>query len=86
MANMDLLLENALRLVIAKLPPEVFDKLAIMAKSGVDLKAQLDRIEEKVDFLTSKLGASNAGPGPGPEQSALCSDSADNIAGSQDRA
>lgn len=41
-----MLLENALKLLIAKMPPDVMSNLANVAKSGIELKSQLDRIEQ----------------------------------------
>lgn len=49
MSGMDMMLQNALRLLLANLPPEVRDNLAKTAQAGVELKGQLDRIEAKLD-------------------------------------
>lgn len=46
MAGMDMVIENAVKLLMARLPPETTDQLVNLARTGVGLKEQLDRIEQ----------------------------------------
>lgn len=45
MAGMDMILQQAVNLLIAKLPPEAIEKVGQLAQTGIELKEQLDRIE-----------------------------------------
>lgn len=51
MAGIDMLLESAVKLILSRLPPETIARVDELAKSGLALKDQLDRIERKLDAL-----------------------------------
>lgn len=48
MSGLDMMMDSALKLLIAKLPPEVMGHIATLAQTGVGLKAQLDRLEAEI--------------------------------------
>ncbi len=45
MAGMDVLLERAVKMLFSQLPPETVENVVKLAQIGIELKAQLDRIE-----------------------------------------
>lgn len=51
MGATDFLLQNAVELILSKLPPEVHANIATVAQSGVGLAAQLNRIEERLAVI-----------------------------------
>lgn len=57
MAAMDYLIKNAVDLILANLPPETQSQLAELAKTGIGLKDQLDRIESGQQELRILLTA-----------------------------
>jgi hypothetical protein len=63
MSAMDMMLQNAMRLLIAHIPPGVMDDLAKTAQTGVQLKGTLERIEMRLAAIEQHLGITDASTG-----------------------
>ena len=46
MSAMEIMFQRAIELVLSQLPPETKENVANLAKSGLQLKEQLDRMEQ----------------------------------------
>lgn len=51
MAGMDMLFDNAIKLLIAKLPPETAERLANVAQIAIDLDGKLDGMSAEIAAL-----------------------------------
>lgn len=50
------MLKNVVELLVSKLPDTTLEQVAFVVKSGVELKAQLDRIEARQAAIEMALG------------------------------
>lgn len=55
MSGMDLLMENALKLLMARVPQEHIDKVARLAQIGIDLDGKLNGLAGEVVALRNEV-------------------------------
>lgn len=56
MSAWEMMAKNAVDLLIAKLPPEVIEQVAVIANSAIELKCQLDSLQTQIAGLEQGQG------------------------------
>jgi hypothetical protein len=54
MAGMDMIFDNAIKLLIAKLPPETAERLANVAQIAIDLDGKLDSFAVRLEQIENR--------------------------------